>query len=131
MKHSEAWKALERLAAKELGGTRITRGHNFAVSEPDVYIADFEHLKVDCKRRKQSFTHHTMLQGIKDKYCVSHDDVPVLITRNHGERGAVMSLYLKDGGALLNNIRTLTKILDGIEKHDVAHVPAKGLKEGR
>ena len=114
MKQSSAWKDLERLAAKELRGDRVCRAGNFAISATDVVVPDFLELKVDTKRRKRKFAHHSMLSEIREKYCYSEGDVAVLVTRNHGERGAVASMSLRDLGELLDRIRTY-RSRDGID----------------
>lgn len=106
MKQSSAWKDLERKAAKALGGYRICRANNFAISAPDVYVPDFPEMMVDTKRRKRSFTTHSMLKEVRKKYC-KNGGVAVLVTHNHREVGAVVSLSLKDFASLLNKIRSL------------------------
>jgi hypothetical protein len=106
MKHSSAWKDLERAAAKALGGERVCRAGNFAQSATDVVIDDFPQLKIDTKRRKQNFKHHSMLKEIEGKYC-GDADIAILITKNHSERGAVASLAMRNLARLLDAIRKL------------------------
>ena len=49
MSQSQAWKALERKAAKKLGGVRNKRGADFSKTAPDVEHPLFA---VECKKRK-------------------------------------------------------------------------------
>ena len=58
MAQSVAWKVLERLVAKKLGGQRILRGYDYSASLPDV-VAPSEilgipgrHILVECKHSK-------------------------------------------------------------------------------
>ena len=106
MKQSDAWKTLERSAAKVLGGFRVTRGADFGISDVDVIVPDFPSLRVDCKRRKQPFAHHRLLSEVKQKYCFKSTDIPLLVTKNHNQRGAVVAIELNDFGRLLNLLRT-------------------------
>ena len=122
VKHSSAWKDLERAAAKALGGERICRAGNFAQSAPDVAIEDFPQLKVDTKRRKQNFRHHSMLKEVEKKYC-NNSDIAILITKNHSERGAVASLSMRNLARLLDAIRQLrSEILKENDKENLGAV---------
>jgi hypothetical protein len=108
-KQSQAWKSHERKIAAVLGGQRIVR-QDWGESAPDVHIADFPHFKVDGKYR-QKFMHHSLLREIAEKYCRKQTetdapgDVPILVTRVAGERGAVVSLRVEDFGMLLDVVR--------------------------
>lgn len=79
------WKAFEREVAKALGGQRVHRGGNFAETAPDVVLPEPE-LKIDCKWRRASFAHHTLLEEIRARYC-EDGDVPVLCTRRYKRTG--------------------------------------------
>jgi len=95
---SNAWKALEREAARELGGKRILRGADFSVSSPDIFISDHPELKIDCKYR-QRHAHHKTFKEIKKKYCKEEKDIPVLITKQAREEGflvTITSSYFND-----------------------------------
>lgn len=108
MRQSQAWKNLERRAAEALGGKRITRGDNFAISDVDVTVPDFPHLAIDAKYRKaQPWKHHAFVEEIAAKYCQGEKSVPVLITKSGGEHGEYVTLRLADYAALLNAIRAL------------------------
>jgi hypothetical protein len=101
-----AWKMAEKLTAKELKGTRVLRGADFSKSDVDVIVDDFPSLRIDSKYR-QKWAHHKFLTEIKDKYCKTQGDIPVLITKNPKMQGGVVSLFLHDLGILLDAIREL------------------------
>lgn len=109
MRQSQAWKNLERRVAEALGGKRIVRGNNFAVSDIDVKVPDFPHLAIDAKyRRAQPWKHHAFVEEIAKKYCGKGElTTPVLVTKSGGERGEYVTLRLQDYAALLNAIRGL------------------------
>ena len=104
---SSAWKDLERTVAKELGGQRILRGDDFRRSDVDVLVEDFPHFKIDCKHRKGSWKHHSLLKEIKRKYCTSEYQVPVLVTKCRGEHGECVTVPLQAFKALLNALRVI------------------------
>jgi len=106
---SQAWKNLERLVAQVLKGERVCRGADFAKKEVDVKVHDFPNLQIDAKYRKQNWRHHAFLDEIRFKYCDDDVDIPVLVTKNHNQVGAVVSLSLHDFGVLLDTIRDLRK----------------------
>jgi len=113
MKRSTAWKALELEAARVLGGRRVTTPWTLFERRVDVEVPDFPDLKVDCKHR-QRFSHHSLLRTIWRKYCRRHE-VPVLISKTAGARGAVVSLPLADFAAMLDEIRAARAKGDGRE----------------
>ena len=115
MARSQAWKALERLVAKELQGERISRGDDFSRKDVDVRVPDFEGLQVDAKYRKR-WAHHKFLAEVKEKYCRGAGDMPVLVTRTHGQRGAIVALSLQHFGAMLDVIRGLRKENERLRK---------------
>lgn len=73
----------------------------WATFEADVARA----LKVDCKLRKRA-AHIGLLRSVKEKYCVG-SQVPLLVCRESGKRGAVVSLPLQDFAELLDEVRHL------------------------
>lgn len=108
-RQSQAWKALERAVAKELGGTRVLRGADFSVEDVDVKIADFPHLKVDCKYRTRH-AHHSLLAEIREKYC-EENEVPILVTKHHNQDGACVTVTLDFFKTLLEAARMLDRKL--------------------
>lgn len=106
-RRSQAWKALERLTAKELGGERVTRGDDFSKKEVDVKVPDFESLQIDAKYRKRLWHHHKFLSDVRAKYCPNDADLAILVTKNPRQRGAVVSMELAHFGCLLDAIREL------------------------
>ena len=103
---SGAWKDLERLVAKSLGGERVLRGADFSIKDVDVKVDDFPHLILDAKYR-QRWGHHRFVEEVKKKYCKSPEDIPILITKHPRQRGAVACLPLDALGRLLDEIREL------------------------
>lgn len=80
----KAWKKLERKIGKLLGGERIKRMGDFSQSATDVLLHDLPNLRIDCKLRKK-FKHHALFEEIKERYCKSDDDEPLLITKEYGK----------------------------------------------
>jgi hypothetical protein len=105
-RQSQSWKVLEKATAKTLKGTRILRGADFSKSDVDVVVDDFPDMRIDSKYRIRH-AHHKFLDEIKKKYCKKETDIPVLISKTHNQRGAVVSLSLEHFGKLLNEIREL------------------------
>lgn len=98
MVHTATWKQLERTAAEVLGGTRVSRGMDFGVSDVDVKIDDFPTFKVDTKRYKH-FAAFSLYETVQKKYCKKPEDKPILILRQSGKRHvlAVIDLNLLAG----------------------------------
>jgi hypothetical protein len=103
-KQSQAWKNLERQIAKALNGKRVLRGADFSVSDTDVEIPDFPHLKIDAKYRVKH-AHHSLLEEIQQKYCSEPHTVPVLITKHHNQNGACVTIPLDYFAQLLETAR--------------------------
>lgn len=103
-RQSQAWKAHERAIAAALGGRRISRGDDFSRVDVDVVVDDFPFLRIDGKYR-QRHAHHQLLTEIRKKYC-EPGDMPVLVTKQAREHGAVVSVSLEDFGRLLDMART-------------------------
>lgn len=126
-KRSQQWKALEREAARELRGKRVHRGADFSESAVDVELEELlAHLKVDGKYRVKH-AHHSFLEEVRKKYCGPHD-VPILVTKHHRQRGAVVSCPLEFFGLLLDAYRAVLKNeLGGSRLHD-ATVKSEGAR---
>lgn len=95
----KSWKALEQSAAEMLGGVRIQRVATPVLSEswfqsaPDVIVTGPFMLIVECKYRKR-FAHHALLEQAALKYCRDGQE-PVLVTKEHGQRGAYATIRLE------------------------------------
>jgi hypothetical protein len=129
MPRSNAWKALEREAARELGGVRISRGADFSESDVDVNVKDYPFLKVDAKYRIRH-SHHKFMSIIQENYCKSPGDVPVLVTKSHNQQGSFATVPTWFLGLLLQAFRDLNQdkdLPDGLMKTKV--LAALGLNE--
>ena len=104
---SKSWKDLEKLTAKSLKGVRVLRGADFSKKDVDVKVPDFPNLQVDSKYRARNWAHHSYLAEIKAKYCNDEEDIAILVTKNHRQHGAVVSLDLEAFSSLLDAIRAL------------------------
>jgi hypothetical protein len=95
----KAWKALEKSAAEMLGGVRVHRvstpflSESWFQSAPDVIVSGPFVLVIECKYRKR-FAHHTLLEQAALKYCRDGQE-PVLVTKEHGQRGAYATVRLE------------------------------------
>ena len=103
MKQSTRWKELERVAAQKLGGRRVPRWLDFGMSAPDVIVEDFG-LILDCKAHR-TFSFHSLMNAIRDKYCERATDVPCLITKSERQRGEFVTLPLDYFAGLLDAVR--------------------------
>lgn len=103
---SKVWKELERVVARKLGGKRIVRGDNFAVSNFDVSVPDMPHWRIDAKYRAKQ-AHHKHLRAVREKYCTDKAHVAILVTKAKGEHGEVVSMGLDDFANLLLALRGL------------------------
>lgn len=118
-KRSQAWKALERETAKELGGKRVVRG-DYGESDVDVKL-DMAFLKVDCKYR-QSHAHHSLLEGIRQKYC-GPGERPVLVTKGRRQVGSCTTVDTTFFALLLDCLRVMERLqrADGQLFEDLAN----------
>ena len=112
-----AWQELEDTTAELLGGKKIVRDWSSFESAPDVEVPDFN-LVCDCKAY-QRFSHHTLLETCKRKYC-GRAEVPALVTRRPSGR-PVISLPLDYFAGLLSEIRAARSARNGGGNGD-AHV---------
>lgn len=105
----QSWKALEKSAAEMLGGVRVGRvtspvlNESWFQSAPDVIVAGPFMLVVECKYRKR-FAHHALLEQAALKYCRDGQE-PVLVTKQHGQRGAYATVRLEFLAELLTKAR--------------------------
>jgi len=103
---SQAWKNLERQAAGVLGGRRLLR---LTAPEPsylscaDVELPNFLGLKIDAKYRCR-WAHHSALRKIERKYCEQPTDQLVLVTKEHGQHGAFVTVRLEFLARLLRGL---------------------------
>lgn len=105
-RQSQAWKALERMAAGLLRGTRVLRGADFSRDDVDVRVPDMPFLKVDAKLR-QSWAHHAYVKEVARKYCVTGNDVAVLVTREAGKPAVNVTVSLVFFAYLLDMVRAV------------------------
>lgn len=110
-----AWKKAEAKAAEKLKGRRVLRGANFAVSDVDVIVDDFPHLKIDSKYRTRH-AHHSLMAEIVAKYCKHPEDIPVLVTKHHNQVGEYATVPLEFLGLLLDAVRTLHAYKKDVEQ---------------
>jgi hypothetical protein len=101
---SERWKELERDTAKALGGQRHIRWFRFEKA-PDVEVeAGPYRLIVDCKAWKK-FAHHSLMDTIQRKYCTGNE-IPVLVSKSEGQRGAYCTIPMSLLAELLERVRS-------------------------
>jgi hypothetical protein len=95
VKVSEQWKALEKLIAKKVGGTRLIRGNDFGVS-----MLDVEHpwLAIDAKWRSELAVVTWYLKLVKDcdKIYKGQNKIPILVIKKKGMRGELAVILLDD-----------------------------------
>lgn len=108
------WKRFEKEVARALGGQRIINARFshpdriWFVSAPDVGVRGHPELKIDCKCSTR-FSHHRLMREVQNKYCDLRRDEPVLITKEHGDTEAVVSIRLEFFAWLLESDRRLKK----------------------
>lgn len=102
---AKRWKALEQATADALGGERVTTPWFLFNERPDVVVGlpGALRLIVDCKAYRR-FAHHTLLEAVQSKYC-EPGDVPALVTKAQGQRGAYATIPLDFLAGLLDRIR--------------------------
>jgi len=101
-KQSQSWKALERTAARKLGGERLSRGNNFSES-----MLDVEHpwLAIDAKWRSSLATAKWFKKLIKDneKIYGKERKVPILVIKEKNMRGELVVITLDDFIKVVND----------------------------
>jgi len=100
---SKAWKDLEKTTAKILGGKRVIRT-SYGEKNVDVDIKDFPSFKVDAKRYKK-FRVFSFYEEVKEKYCKTSKDKPILILRQHNKKTKLAVIDLLLLGEFLDFIR--------------------------
>ncbi len=96
---------MERAIAEELGGKRVVRA-DFGVSDTDVRIEDFPQLKIDSKYRA-AWAHNSYLEEVAEKYAKEPGSIPLLVTKQKRQRGAIVCMYLEDFATMLDAVRDL------------------------
>lgn len=84
------FKALERYAARVLGGRRISRGADFGQSLPDVL---HDYFGIECKSRQDAFK--TLYDYLKQAAGYDKEKVPLVVVRRKGKK-ALAILELDD-----------------------------------
>jgi len=91
--HTDAWKDLEKTAARKLGGIRLERGNDWSQS-----ILDVEHpvWAVDCKHRTSMavVTWFKKLLSDNAKIYPGENKIPILILKKKGMRGELVVIDL-------------------------------------
>lgn len=100
-KGRDRFKALERYAARVLGGRRVSRGDDFGQSLPDVL---HDYFGIECKSRQDAFK--TLYDYLKQAADYDKDKVPLIVVRRKGKKALAIlelddlaELYKKAEGA--------------------------------
>ena len=101
---SSAWKDLERTTARILDGKRIVRS-DYGDKNSDVAIEDFPNFKIDTKRYKKFYT-FTLYEIVREKYCKSPNDWPILVLRQHNKKTKLAVIDLELLAKLMEYVRT-------------------------
>jgi hypothetical protein len=114
-KQSTAWKSLEHKAAGLFGGVRVTRGENFSLDRPDVLCE--KRWSIECKSRTKLtlWGWYAKLKVDTDKFFPGENRIKVLVTKEKGKRGELISLSSED----------FFKIIDPKYKKEIAEMAAK------
>jgi hypothetical protein len=101
-KQSQQWKALERTAARKLGGKRLYRGDNFCESMLDV---EHDWLSIDCKYRTTLAVWEWFRKLIDDsnKIYGKGRKVPVLVIKKKGMRSELVVIDINDFITVVND----------------------------
>lgn len=131
-RRSQAWKDLERAVAKAVNGDRVSRGGDFSKSAVDVEVADLPFLKIDAKYRK-SHAHHSLIDEVAEKYCKKDVDVPILVTKSHGQEGANVTMPMYFFSVLIKTFRdaNVDEHLGAVAKAKTAYAKDMPDKVGR
>lgn len=94
-KVSQQWKALEKTAARKLGGVRLVRGDDFSQS-----ILDVEHplFAIDAKYRSTlaTVTWFKKLVSDNEKIYGKGNKIPILVIKQKGMRGELVVIDIED-----------------------------------
>lgn len=96
-KITDSWKALERYAAKILGGSRVSRGADFGKSLPDV---KHDYFAIEVKYRTNAFKN--IYDYLEQAMQYSKDKVPLVVIRRRGKK-ALAVIELESLGELYEN----------------------------
>jgi hypothetical protein len=103
-KVSQQWKALEKTAARKLGGVRLVRGDDFSQS-----ILDVEHplFAIDCKWRTSLAVVTWFQKLIKDneKIYGKGRKVPILVIKKKNMRSELIVIDIEDFIKVVNDER--------------------------
>jgi hypothetical protein len=101
-KTSQQWKALERTAARKLGGKRLYRGDNFCES-----MLDVEHpwLAIDAKYRTTLAIWTWFQKLVKDNEEIygKGRKVPILVVKKKGMRSELVIIDIDDFVKVIND----------------------------
>jgi hypothetical protein len=97
MSATSNWKNNERIWPKILAkyfikAERISRAGNYCESIHDTKIHDFEEVKSDCKFSTKGFKTSRLLDVVREKYCPTKFDIPLLFCRAYKERGGKVTV---------------------------------------
>lgn len=150
VKANSTWKEAEKKFAATLrkhgiAATRVIRDRY--ESDYDVHIDNFESLKIDSKYTRSSpFRSHGLLREIEAKYCLKKGDIPVLVTRNYKEHGAMvmvkdeffaelLACWLDRKGLLVKDYEKEQESESGVDQSDSSHHEdiqhPRGVKSGK
>lgn len=103
-KQSSAWKDLERKAAAMFGGHRVTRGDDFSFSRPDVLCE--KTWSVECKSRSALtvWGWYGKMKTDCEKFFPGENRINVLVTKEKGKRGELITLSTEDFFRILNPV---------------------------
>lgn len=90
------------------------------MSDVDVIIDDFPHLKVDAKYRVRH-SHHSLLEEIVAKYCKDPGDIPVLVTKSHRQVSENVTIPIDFFATLLDAVRALHAYKKDVEQVCAGH----------
>ena len=105
---TQRWKAAEYQFADvfqkfKIPATRVNRGADWGKSDTDVKIEGKPQYMLDSKQTTAApFRHHGKYREIKNKYCKSPGDIPILFTKNYKEHFGLISVDINFFAALLS-----------------------------
>jgi len=116
-KQSDAWKDLERVVAKKLGGKRVIRGDDFSQSRLDV---ECDKWAVDCKWRTNLATvkWYKKLCKDNDKIYPGENKIPILVIKEKGMRGELVVISLDDFIRVVNSPEYVIKPHQGKDEEN-------------
>ena len=90
MSNTQRWKNNEKQSAEIakkylIPAERISRAGNYSVSDYDVKLLEHPEYKLDAKYSQRGFLTTRMLETVREKYCKTAKDIPVLLTKGYRE----------------------------------------------